>query len=238
MPASQSDRERPRARRPLLANGIAALAFGLACLLLPVVLEHSARLDSLALVLRVPAALGLAVGVVLLALHWSARRHPRTSVEAAAPPSALPPPSMPAAAEPWSAPGLDELDPARFEALCLQLFVQAGFEVRPKPRTAPHCLDLCLYSKHAPGPVALARCRHLCGEHISVADVSDLYGLLVSHDLKRGTYVTNASFLEEAARYAREHGINPLGRGRLLALIASRSGEQQQELLAATAAAG
>lgn len=233
MPATKPDRERPRARRPLLANGIAALAFGTACLLLPALLEHAARPGPLAQLLRIPGALGLVLGVALLALHWSARRQPRMAPQHAARPQ-----PFVQAARPWSAARLDNFDSGRFEALCQQLFLQAGFGVTPKPRLAPDCLDLCLYSRHAPGPVALVRCRHLCGEPISVKDVSELYALLVSHDVKRGTYVTNAPFCEDAARYAHEHGINALGRERLLALIATRSGEQQQELLAATAAAG
>jgi restriction system protein len=224
MERTKPKRHRATARRPLFDNGIAALAFALVCLLAPVLLERSGESSFVAEMLRVPAAVGLALGTVLLALHWSARRNPRTAAHA--------PVDRHGPTE-WGMAVFDQMDASGFEALCERLFAQAGFATRAMPRGDGAALDICLYSRHARGPVAMVRCRHTADRPIGVDELRELHANMLSRGIARGTYATGASFTPEAAPFAREHGINTLDRARLLALIANRSREQQQDLLAA-----
>jgi restriction system protein len=54
---------------------------------------------------------------------------------------------------------------------------------------------------------------------------------MAERKMKRGVFVTNATFTPEAQKFAREHGINAMDRDRLLELIARRTPPQQQRLL-------
>jgi hypothetical protein len=53
-----------------------------------------------------------------------------------------------------------------------------------------------------------------------------------SHQLKRGTYATTSTYTPDAQQFAKDNGINALDGAGLLALIAKRMPNQQQELLA------
>jgi restriction system protein len=237
MPAIKSTAEPLPARRPLFDNGIAALAFGLVCLLAPLVLERSSRFSTVAELLRIPGVLGLVLGLVLLLLHGSARRHPRPQDLLAGPFGDAEEPAPESQAE-WTPAMLHALDAARLAAVCEALFAQAGFSAHREPLGGEGGrIDLWLYSKHAHGPAAVVRCAAAAGEPIAIEELQGFHAALSAHALQRATYATNGTFEAEAARFAREHAINVLDGARLLALIGTRTREQQQDLLAAVAAA-
>jgi restriction system protein len=234
MPRTRPKAEPAPARRPLFDNGVAALAFGIVCLLAPVLLERSSGFSTVAELLRIPGILGLVLGVVLLMLHATARRHPNQH--------ASPPPAGDEAAdlgmEPatvWAPSVLERLGTARLSLVCERLFAQAGFSTHREPLDDGGNIDLWLYSKHAQGTAAIVRCTPAAGDTIGIDEMHLFYATLTAQAIRRGTYATNGAFTDEARRFAREHGINTLDRDRLLALIGRRSSEQQQELLAAAA---
>lgn len=55
---------------------------------------------------------------------------------------------------------------------------------------------------------------------------------MASHGLKRGTYATSSTFTTDALRFAKANGISALDGVGLAALIAKRTPDQQQDLLA------
>jgi restriction system protein len=234
MPPSNATAKPASARRPLFDNGVAALAFGAVCLLAPVLLESSGRFSSLAQLLRIPGVLGVGLGVVLLALHVTARRHPTQH-------QLLPPTGDEAGAVEtvpavdWSPSVLERLGTARLAIVCEKLFAQAGFSTHRAPLDDGGNIDLWLYSKHAQGTAAIVRCTPAPDDTIGIDELHLFYATLTAQSVRRGTYATNGTFTDEARRFAREHGINALDRDRLLALIGSRTSGQQQELLAAAA---
>jgi restriction system protein len=232
MARTKTTREGARPRRPLFDNGIAALAFGLVCLVAPVLLERSGHSSAISDMLRIPAAVGIGLGAVLLALHWSARRIPRTAFMRTQLPDE---PETHEGLATWSTAGFDAADQAGFEAMCERLFAQAGFETRAQPRPVDGPLDICLYSRHAPGPVAMVRCRHAPGRELDLEELRALHAALAAQALKRGACATSGSFTPQARQFAKEHGINAMDRERLIALIGTRTAGQQQELLAAAA---
>jgi restriction system protein len=236
MPAIKSIAEPLPAKRPLFDNGVAALAFGLVCLLAPMVLERSSRFSTVAELLRIPGVLGLVLGLVLLLLHGTARRHPRQHDLLAGPFGDAEEPARESQAE-WTPAMLQALDAARLAAVCEALFAQAGFSAHREPLGGEGSrIDLWLYSKHAHGAAAVVRCA-AAAEPIGIDEVRRFHAALSAHALHRATYVTNGTFEQEAAQFAREHAINALDGGRLLALIGTRTREQQQDLLAAVAGA-
>jgi len=222
-----SDADRARKRHVLLENGIAALVFGIALLVVPRFLDDTPAARNIAQVLWIPASLGIGLGVVLLVLHGLARRNPRVTATEDAQPSPRVTPTE------WNAAAVEQMDASGFAALCRNLFSQGGFEPHEQPRTSDDGLDLWLYSKHAQGAVAVVRCRHSAGAPIDVDEVRSLLVTTMWREARRGTYVTNANFTDDALRFAKENRINALDGDRLLRLIGKRTPQQQAELLAA-----
>ena len=60
----------------------------------------------------------------------------------------------------------------------------------------------------------------------------EFFGVMASHQLKRGIYATTSTYTADALQFAKANGINAMDGPALLALIAKRTPEQQQALLA------
>ena len=234
MAPTRSGNDPAKRRHALFDNGVAAFAFGAVCLMLPLLLGRSPALGRIAQIMWFPAAVGLGIGVILLALHLFGRRHPRDQARSA---SACG--QQAGIAQPerhpsdWTADALEHMAPVRFEAVCEILFSQAGFMTRSQPDPAGSGADICLYSKHAKGPAAIVRCKHELDGPIGVEELCAFYAVMISRQIKRGTYVTNARFTHDARQFGRANGVNLMDGEQLLALIASRTPEQRKELLSA-----
>ena len=122
----------------------------------------------------------------------------------------------------------------RFEALVEALFAQAGFETKSLSHGADEGIDIWLYSKHQPDgkPVSIVQCKHWQGKRVGVDKVRELRGVMAARDVRRGQFATTSTFTPEAIAFGRGNGINLLDVEGLLALIAQRTPEQQQALLA------
>ena len=120
----------------------------------------------------------------------------------------------------------------RFEAVCEALFAQAGFETRTRSHGADGGVDIWLHSANAAGPVAVVQCKHWRGKLVGVKELREFFGVMASHRLQRGTYATTSTYTPDALQFAKANGINAMDGTALLALIAKRSPEQQQALLA------
>ena len=131
----------------------------------------------------------------------------------------------------WSPEVFTAIEWRRFEAVCEALFAQAGFETRTQSHGADGGVDIWLHSRNANGPVAVVQCKHWQGKPVPVSAVREFFGVMASHKLARGTYVTSATFTADALAFAQANGINALDGTRLLAQIAYRTPAQQAELL-------
>ena len=136
--------------------------------------------------------------------------------------------------EAWSAEVFSEMvDWRRFEAVVEALFAQAGFETRSQSHGADGGIDIWLHSRSQAGaPVSIVQCKHWSGRRVGVDKVRELRGVMAAHGIKRGQFATTSSFSEEAIDFARANGINLLDVDGLLTLIAQRTPQQQQDLLA------
>jgi restriction system protein len=131
----------------------------------------------------------------------------------------------------WSAKVFEQIEWRRFEAVCEKLFAQAGFEARTQSHGPDGGVDIWLHSQHADGPAAVVQCKHWTGK-IGVKQVREFFGVMASHKLQRGTYATTSTFTADAAQFAKDNGISALDGDRLLALIATRTAQEQAQLLA------
>ena len=150
-----------------------------------------------------------------------ARRGPATK------PTAPPQPSST-----WSPAVFAAIEWRRFEAVCEALFAQAGFETRSQSHGADGGVDIWLHSANAQGPVAVVQCKHWQGKAVGVKEIREFFGVMASHQLKRGTYATTSTYTADAQKFAKDNGINAMDGPALLGLIAKRTPEQQQALLA------
>ncbi|MGJ7605580.1 restriction endonuclease [Variovorax sp. LT1R20] len=204
----------------------------------------------------------LAVGAVLLGLHYlitrkavlpemervaqqppaaKASRRPsspsilprREPVFAATPSQPTPSPSesAPRHEQQWSPAVLAAIEWRRFEALCEALYAQAGFTTRSQSHGADGGVDIWLYSKHSDVP-RVVQCKHWRSNPVGVKEMREFFGVMASHQLKSGTYVTSSTFTAEAIAFAKTNGIHAQDGTALLELISKRTPEQQAALLA------
>ncbi len=121
----------------------------------------------------------------------------------------------------------------RFEALVEALFAQAGFQTKSQSHGPDEGIDIWLYSRSNPGaPVSVVQCKHWQGKRVGVDKVRELRGVMAAKEISRGQFATTSTFTDDAITFAKENGVNLLDVKALLALIAKRSQEQQQALLA------
>lgn len=131
----------------------------------------------------------------------------------------------------WSAEVFAQIEWRRFEAVCETLFAQAGFETLSESHGADGGVDIWLHSRNAQGPVAVVQCKHWQGKAVGVKEMREFFGVMASHQLRRGTYATTSTYTPDARQFAKANGINALDGADLLMLIAARAPEQQQALL-------
>lgn len=252
-------RSRRRNQRPFLDKGMAALTIGACFFLTFLMLSGHPRLGGLAAALLTPAWLATGFGVLLVGIHYVLQE--KTGEAKQPPPKISAPPPLrnahaktaparqdrtmrsaaPAAtqAEPhraamtaWSPEVFKAIEWRRFEAVCEALFAEAGFEARTQSHGPDGGVDVWLHSRHAQGPVAVVQCKHWLSKPVGVKEVREFFGVMASHQLQRGTYATSSTFTTDASAFAKRNGIHALDGAGLLKLIATRTPEQQQALLA------
>ena len=131
----------------------------------------------------------------------------------------------------WNKQVFADIEWRRFEAVCERLFAQSGFKTKSQSHGADGGVDVWMYSAHAEGPVSIAQCKHFRSKEVDVKLIREFFGVMSSHKLQRGTFVTTSTFTPDAQKFANENAINALDGDKLLKLIASRTAEQQKELL-------
>ena len=262
MARSKTSKRQKRALDTLLEKGIIAIVMGVAFLMTPLFFGASPILKPVATGLRMPGWLALGVGMVMLAVHFalksriektstlpnaipvkrepklmqdisgSATAHAPNGVAAAAPrtPGAAAMSHQPSST--WSPAVFAAIEWRRFEAVCETLFAQAGFETRSQSHGADGGVDIWLHSANAQGPVAVVQCKHWQGKAVGVKEIREFFGVMTSHQVKRGTYATTSSYTADAQQFAKANSINAMDGPALLDLIAKRTPEQQQALLA------
>lgn len=140
--------------------------------------------------------------------------------------------AVPARPSEWNALVFDVIEWRRFEALCERLFSQAGFETRSQSHGADEGIDIWLHSKSQPEVAAsLVQCKCWGTRSVKVDQVRALLGSMAAKNVKRGVFATTSRFTADAAKFARENAIHLLDRDGLIALIRSRTPDQQRELL-------
>ena len=139
-----------------------------------------------------------------------------------------------AAPDRWSREVFELIEWRRFEAVVEALFAQAGFETRSQAHGADGGVDIWLYSvNHANGdaPVSIVQCKQWMRHKVGVKEVRELRGVMAQHGIARGQFVTTSDFTADAREFAAGNGIGLHDVDGLLALIATRTPEQQQALL-------
>lgn len=258
--SSPKKSRRRKSCQPFLEKGLSALGLGAGFLLMSLLLSGNAVLGAAGRAIQTPAWFAVGVGVLLLGIHYVLKDKGEEDSEKPAlrvvPPTRQSAPAKPPVrhentaiwhtaepevpSEPKASPTLTEWSPAvfkaiewrRFEAVCEALFAQAGFEARTQSHGPDGGVDVWLYSKHAEGPALVVQCKHWSSRPVGVKEIREFFGVMASNQLKRGTYATTSTFTPDAVEFAKRNGIHLLDGKGLLALIAKRTPEQQQALLA------
>lgn len=131
----------------------------------------------------------------------------------------------------WSSNVFAAIEWRRFEAIVETLFSQEGYETRSQLHGADGGVDIWLYSNKPNDPVSVVQCKHWQGNPVTVKELREFLGVMVSHGIKRGTFATSSRYTADAVAFAKANGITAQNGNDLLRLIAQRSPEQQARLL-------
>lgn len=238
------NRRAGRAARRRKETAVTLLVLGVALLAAPWFVDRPGLAGALAAA-RPFGYLMLLVGGVLLVLGRFLPKAPvAKSAVAPASPAAVKTPTesaddrLAASAAPasrpeaWCAAVFEAIEWRRFEAVVEALFRQAGFETRSQSHGADGGVDIWLHSSSVPDqPVSVVQCKHWQGKRVGVDKVRELRGVMAAHGVRRGQFAATSTFSPDAVAFARENSIHLLDVEALLALIATRTPEQQQALL-------
>jgi len=136
--------------------------------------------------------------------------------------------------ERWSRDVFELIEWRRFEAVVEALFAQAGFSTRSQSHGSDGGVDIWLYSTHhddGGAPVSIVQCKQWMRWKVGVSEVRALRGVMAAHGIARGQFVTTSDFTADAREFAGGNGIGLHDVDGLLALIATRTPEQQAALL-------
>jgi restriction system protein len=243
--SSKSQKRASRGLRKIQDAGITAFAIGLMLLIAPAFLKSSKLLAPLATQLSSLAYWMIFIGIGFIGLYAllkpkanntdevkpvSTNAKPKRTGLLAATPEQTPTISTERSAS-WNKQVFADIEWRRFEAVCERLFAQSGFKTKSQSYGADGGVDVWMYSAHAEGPVSIAQCKHFRSKEVDVKLIREFFGVMSSHKLQRGTFVTTSTFTADAQKFANENGINALDGDKLLKLIATRTPEQQKELL-------
>lgn len=229
-------RSAARARAHFLEKGVLALFLGAAFSSLSYIASPSPLIAPIAQALRIPGIVALAIGAVLIGIHFILKARQPAVANGSAPEHAATTPNvnLPATSSrqpAWSPAVFPQIEWRRFEAVCEALFAQAGFETRTQSHGADGGVDIWLLSRNVAGPAGIVQCKHWQGKQVGVKELREFFGVMASHKLQRGTYATTSTFTADALAFARQNGINAMDGSALLKLIGQRTPEQQVALL-------
>lgn len=238
---TKAERRRERARRELAGKGWTAVFIGILLLTVLPLLLKGVFAGALGSALRPAGWAALAIGAVLLALNYLTNRTSvptPPAVEPAEPaPARTSQPTFTSAApaprkeSQWGPSVLAAIEWRRFEAVCEALYAQAGFTTRSQSHGADGGIDIWLQSRHSDVP-RIVQCKHWRTKAVGVKEMREFFGVMASHQLKSGTYVTSSTFSDDAIAFAKANGIHAQDGTALLKLISQRTAEQQAALLA------
>lgn len=234
---TKNNERQDRELAKFLKHGIDVTVMGIAFLLVSTFFGSSPLTQAVGDGLRTAgwSALGLGllmlgVYVVLLMLDIDFLFKSTTTTPPPQAPEGVPTVTTPVSS--WGPTAFAAIEWQRFEALCEALFAQAGFETRTQSHGADGGLDIWLHSRHTQWLMSIVQCKHWQGKPVGVKEIRRLYDVMRSHELQRGIYATTSTFTEDALQFAQKKYINAMDGNKLLALIATRTPEQQQALLA------
>jgi restriction system protein len=237
---AKAERARERASRQLAGKGWAAIVVGIMLLVVVPAFMRGQIATALGQALRPAGWAALLIGATLLGLHFIARRRAFPPAEVRREPALAPVPTQ--ASSPvegaarrqehsWSPAVLAAIEWRRFEALCEAFYAQAGLQTRSQSHGADGGVDIWLQSRHMDAP-RIVQCKHWQGKPVGVKEMREFLGVMASHQLKHGTYVTSSTFTADAAAFAKVNGIQTQDGAALLKEIGQRTAEQQAALLA------
>ena len=131
----------------------------------------------------------------------------------------------------WGPGLLAAIEWRRFEALCEAFYAQAGLVTRSQTHGADGGVDIWLQSRHMDVP-RIVQCKHWQTRPVGVKELREFFGVMASHQLQHGTYVTSSTFTADAAAFAKANRIQLQDGAALLKLIGQRTPEEQAALLA------
>lgn len=131
----------------------------------------------------------------------------------------------------WDISALRALEWKRFELLCARYYEAAGFRTHTQPCGSDGGIDIKLFKHDGNEPIAIVQCKAWNTYSVGVKEIRELLGVMAHEKVRRGIFITTATFTKEARTFCETNPIQLLDGAAFLAKIQSLTCEHQQSLL-------
>lgn len=107
----------------------------------------------------------------------------------------------------WSLDVLRSIEWKRFEELCAEIYTLRGFRTELQRYGADGGIDIRLYQKGTPVPVAIIQCKAWNSSQVGVKPIRELLGVMVHNKIDKGIFITTNDYTQEATDFASQNPI-------------------------------
>ena len=131
----------------------------------------------------------------------------------------------------WNLAGLRALEWKRFELLTAKYYELLGFKSETIRCGADGGIDVKLFKGDLTQPIAIVQCKAWNTPSVGVKELRELLGVMTHAKVKRGIFITTATYTKDAIAFGATNPIQLLDGNSFLEKITALSEQQQIELL-------
>lgn len=130
----------------------------------------------------------------------------------------------------WSLKLLKDLEWRRFEELCTAYLTEIGFICKALPFGTDGGIDINLFWEGNTNKVSIVQCKAWPNTLVGVAQVRELYGVMVSEKVNEAFFITSNDFSKEAKKFAADKNLTMVTGYELVRRINELTHEQKNKL--------
>lgn len=131
----------------------------------------------------------------------------------------------------WTLELLRIIEWKRFEEICADYFEEIGFTAKTQKSGADGGIDIHLFWRDSPKHVAIAQCKAWATSKIGVAQVRELYGVMMSEGVREAFFLATGDFTEDAKKFVQDKNLTLVTGTELIRRINELPDERKGKLL-------
>lgn len=131
----------------------------------------------------------------------------------------------------WTLELLRIIEWKRFEEICADYFEEIGFTAKTQKSGADGGIDIHLFWRDSPKHVAIAQCKAWAASNVGVAQVRELYGVMMSEGVREAFFLATGDFTDDAKKFAQDKNLTLVTGDELVKRINELPDERKGKLL-------